>query len=193
MIDDPRLSERVLPALLSVIERGDFTGPVMRKVANECRMSLNTLYSIVPSKNALLHALAVHIQTKAHAEVVAQTTPGDAPRDISRRALHASFDEFTRLPGLALAALSADPMDSDDPEGRERVVNDQRLTSVPGLASPFARSDDGWQSGRQQVLTFGWLGTTYSYARGILSEEEARRSIDHIVDAAYLLEDRNTG
>ncbi|MBK6887843.1 MAG: hypothetical protein IPH03_16290 [Tetrasphaera sp.] len=174
MIDDPRLSERVLPALLSVIERGDFTGPVMRKVANECRMSLNTLYSIVPSKNALLHALAVHIQTKAHAEVVAQTTPGDAP-------------------GLALAALSADPMDSDDPEGRERVVNDQRLTSVPGLASPFARSDDGWQSGRQQVLTFGWLGTTYSYARGILSEEEARRSIDHIVDAAYLLEDRNTG
>lgn len=35
-----RLTERVLPAVLEIIERGDFTGPVMRKVASECRMSL---------------------------------------------------------------------------------------------------------------------------------------------------------
>lgn len=85
---DPRLGERVLPGLLAVIERGDFTGPVMRKVANECRMSLNTLYSIVPSKNALLLALAIHLQTRAHDAVLDQIAPGDRNVDISRRALH---------------------------------------------------------------------------------------------------------
>jgi len=77
--EDARLHERVLPAMLAVIERGDFSGPVMRKVANECRMSLNTLYSIVPSKNDLLLALAIHLQTRALASVMAQMEPGDRP------------------------------------------------------------------------------------------------------------------
>lgn len=102
----------------------------------------------------------------------------------------ASFDEFTRLPGLALAAFSAEPDDVPDSESRDRAATDERLRSAPGLAPPFARDADSWQTGLLQVLTLGWLGATYSYARGVLTEDEARQALDHIVEAAYLLGDR---
>ncbi len=160
----------------------------MRKVANECRMSLNTLYSIVPSKNALLLALAIHLQTEAHAVVLGQIAPTDRNIDISRRAIHASFDQFTRLPGLALAAFSAEPGDASTPESRD-LMADEGLRSAPGLAPPLARDSDAWRAGRLQVLTFGWLGTTYAFSRGLLTEHEARAALDHLVDAAYSLGD----
>ena len=185
--EDARLHERVLPAMLAVIERGDFSGPVMRKVANECRMSLNTLYSIVPSKNDLLLALAMHLQTRALAAVMAQMQPGDTDRDITRRAVHASFDEFTRVPGLALAILSATVRDSDDPDSAFRLATDSRMRSAPGLAAPFDRNTDSWRGGRLQVLTIGWLGTTYCFARGILTLREAREALDWLIESAYLL------
>lgn len=182
---DDRLTERVLPALLTIIERGDFTGPVMRKVASECRMSLNTLYSIVPSKNRLLLALAVHLQTQALAEVAQSVQPGDTEQDIVRRAAHASFSEFTRYPGLAVAALASD---SDETMGFE-VAHEDALGSSPGMLSPFGRDTSNWKSGRMQVLTLGWAGTTFSYGKGMLTADEAHRAIDHLVDAAFLLGD----
>ncbi|MEI2779093.1 MAG: TetR/AcrR family transcriptional regulator [Tetrasphaera sp.] len=178
-----RLTERVLPAVLEIIERGDFTGPVMRKVASECRMSLTALYSIVPSKNRLLLALAVHLQSQALEKVTQSVRPGDTEEDVVRRAAHASFAEFTRHPELAVAALAGD---RDESMGFE-VAHEEGLGSSPGMFSPFGRDTTAWKSGRMQVLTLGWAGTTFTYGKGMLTADEAHRAIDHLVDAAFLL------
>lgn len=181
--DDP-LESRVLPAVMRVIERGDFSGSVMRKVAKESRMSLNTLYSIVPNKSALMLAVAVHLQTRAYATVFAQTKIGDGAEEISRRALHASFDQFTRIPGLAAAMVA---IEIEDAALSERVSAEAGLISAPGLAGPFQRDTEAWRSGRLRVLTLGFLGTLLAFSRSLINFDEARETLDMLATAAYLL------
>lgn len=181
---DDRLKTRVLPAVMRVIERGDFSGSVMRKVAKESRMSLNTLYSIVPNKSALMLAVAVHLQSQAFATVFAQTALGDGAEEISRKALHASFEQFTRIPGLAASMVS---IELDDPDFSGQVSDETGLVSAPGLAGPFQRDSAAWRSGRLRILTLGFLGTLLAYSRSLINVDEARETLDMLATAAYLL------
>lgn len=67
------------------------------------------------------------------------------------------------------------------------VAHEEGLGSSPGMFSPFGRDTTAWKSGRMQVLTLGWAGTTFTYGKGMLTADEAHRAIDHLVDAAFLL------
>lgn len=130
-------------------------------------------------------AVAIHCQMLAFQEVLLQVTPETSPREISRISMHTSFDQFTRTRALAIALLTTE---LDEVENfADRIANEGGLISAPGLAAPFDRHSEGWGIGRLQALTMGFFGTVLTYSRMLITLEEAHASLDHIVDAAWLL------